>query len=357
MPGGRELGRVLAMAAGIGAAALFALGAASPALADNGPHTVSVNSGSSTLTPDSCAGCHRAHTAAGQSLLAGPSSVATCLMCHGASGSGATTDVIDGISSGTTHGRKAGGFQSSIMDTGWTGSAVSRPSTSAHIYDATTTATMWGNGAIGSGPGQASVTLTCIDCHNPHGTGGWRILRPIPNGSGASTPAPIADEAAKSYIVTSTLNRYFGQKYGEQAVAPQATWEWMYQYEQWCAQCHTRYDALEPSTSYTASGDPIYKYRHMTRFAEQSPNCALCHKNVMGDVLASNPFGVTGQYTAHEGVCQNCHVAHGSSAVMGTYSGTVPWPDGSTTPSGNARSSLLRLDERGVCLGCHNPTK
>jgi len=41
---------------------------------------------------------------------------------------------------------------------------------------------------------------------------------------------------------------------------------------------------------------------------------------------------------------------------MGTNSGAVAWPDNSTTPSGNARSSLLRLDNRGVCVQCHpNP--
>jgi hypothetical protein len=161
-----------------------------------------------------------------------------------------------------------------------------------------------------------------------------------------------------TYTVTSPLNRYFGQKYGEQAVAPQASWEWMYQYEQWCSRCHTRYDALEPDTSRTNSGDPIYTYRHMTRFLNQDPNCVLCHKNILGgSINAPNPFGVTGEYTAHEGVCQNCHVAHGSSAQMGSWSGSVPWPGGGTTPSGNARSSLLRLDNRGVCQGCHDPTK
>jgi hypothetical protein len=52
--------------------------------------------------------------------------------------------------------------------------------------------------------------------------------------------------------------------------------------------------------------------------------------------------------------CLSCHVAHGSSATMGTNSGAVPWPGGGTTPAGNARSSLLRVDNRGVCQSCHN---
>jgi hypothetical protein len=52
--------------------------------------------------------------------------------------------------------------------------------------------------------------------------------------------------------------------------------------------------------------------------------------------------------------CMSCHVAHGSSAIMGTNSGAVPWPGGGAAPNGNARSSLLRVDNRGVCQSCHN---
>ena len=50
-------------------AALWLFLAAIPALADGGPHVASVNNGSSSLTADSCAGCHRAHTAQGALLL------------------------------------------------------------------------------------------------------------------------------------------------------------------------------------------------------------------------------------------------------------------------------------------------
>ncbi len=44
---------------------------------------------------------------------------------------------------------------------------------------------------------------------------------------------------------------------------------------------------------------------------------------------------------------------HGTPASMGAYSGAVQWPDGTTTPNGNNRSSLLRVDNRGVCELCH----
>ncbi|HSO30062.1 MAG TPA: cytochrome c3 family protein, partial [Candidatus Sulfomarinibacteraceae bacterium] len=71
--------------------------AALPVFADGGPHVMSVNSGTSTLTADSCAGCHRAHTAQGEFLLAAQNEEALCLSCHGNGGTGATTDVEWGI--------------------------------------------------------------------------------------------------------------------------------------------------------------------------------------------------------------------------------------------------------------------
>jgi predicted CXXCH cytochrome family protein len=323
--------------------------------ADGGPHSMAINNGTTTLAADSCGGCHRAHTSTGEMLLAAPSEVALCLLCHGAAGSGATTNVVDGVEAGTTHGLRAGGFTNALMDTGWTGAAVSRPATSAHSFDGTTTGTMWGNGAIGSGPGTAQVTLTCASCHNPHGNGAYRILRPIPTGSGSLVDALVPDTVAKVYTVASVQNRYFGETYGATTVYQDNQGSYEYPLEQWCSSCHTRYDAPEPGQSVTDSGDPIFKYRHMTRWPTGWINCNICHNGKSG-MNPPNPFDITGGGTAHEPTCENCHVAHGSSARMGVYSGGVPWPDGAITPAGNARSSLLRLDNRGVCVGCHDPT-
>ncbi len=324
---------------------------AGTASADGGPHVATVNSGSTTLTADSCAGCHRAHTAPGGNLISAPDEVSLCLTCHGSASAGATTNVVDGVKAATTRGLRGGGFTNAIMDSGWTGAAMSRPATSSHMYDGTTSVTMWGNGPIGSGPGATSITLTCTDCHNPHGNNAYRILRPIPTGSNAATGVVVTDQITRVYTVASPLNRYFGEVYGNGFY----NWREMYQLTEWCAACHTRHDAPESGQATTDSGDPIYRYRHMTRWPEGWwIDCMVCHGGAIG-IQAPNPFDVDYR-TAHEPVCQTCHVAHGSPAVMGTYSGIVPWPDNATTPSGNGRSSLLRLDNRGVCVGCHDPT-
>jgi hypothetical protein len=64
-------------------------------------------------------------------------------------------------------------------------------------------------------------------------------------------------------------------------------------------------------------------------------------------------------------VCSTCLVAHGSNAIMNvdpadgtTFSANLRFPDGQihnqTATSGDSR--LLKLDNRGICLECHDPT-
>lgn len=310
------------------------------ARADNGPHDARVNNGSTTLAADSCGGCHRAHTASGSALIVAADEDALCLACHGSTAAGATTDVVDGVLAGTTRGLLGGGFVNAIMDTGWTGTATSRPSTSSHLFDGSTPGTLWGNGPIGSGTGRVGFTLGCTDCHNPHGNGAYRTLRPIPTGSGASSSVAVPDPATKVYTVASPLNRYFGEVYAGWGLEP------------WCAQCHTRYSAPGPDQATTDSGDAIYRYRHTTR----QIGCLKCHPISDGrPFIPPNPYGISSD-VIHRPGCEACHTAHGSAAQMGPYSGVVAWPDGATAPSGSGRSSLLRLDNRGMCIGCHDPT-
>jgi predicted CXXCH cytochrome family protein len=226
-----------------------------PALADGGPHMVLVNSGSSTLTADSCAGCHRAHTAQGEFLLKASSEEALCLSCHGSSSNGATTNVElgvqfrpagDGTRTGVELGAlRDGGFLTAYINAsaptrltyqrGWNDSpfnlvaAIStRPkvgaigtagtlgtaenTTSAHIdiVDPTNLTngiadqqTVWGKGV--SGLGTAAVTLTCVDCHNPHGNGNYRILRPVPGLESDPLGSPTSVEVVATYANADTI--------------------------------------------------------------------------------------------------------------------------------------------------------
>jgi predicted CXXCH cytochrome family protein len=332
------------------AGTLLILGA-STALADNGPHVQGTTGGSgasSIATADGCAGCHRAHTASASSLLVNGGDADLCLTCHGSAVQGATTNVIDGILANSTSGIMGGGFTNARMDSAWTATSTSpmpsRSVTSAHLYGGGT-GTLWGSGAIGSGPGQTQFAVSCVSCHNPHGNGQYRILRPIPMNAPSTTPITVPDPVAKVYTVTSPLNRYFGQVYMGGVYADQVA------LDQWCSGCHTRYDSPGANSANTSSGDATFKYRHGTRkVAANATSCDSCHDQTTGD--ANDPLGV-GSTIAHVPVCENCHVAHGSPATMGAESGAVPYPDGTTAATDNARSSLLRVDNRGVCRACH----
>jgi len=409
--------------------ALWLILAAVPALADGGPHVKDLNNGSTGITADSCAGCHRAHTAQGPMLINAADEEALCMTCHGAAGAGATTDVASGLqyrlaARGATPllgALRSGGFVTAAIDSSnparWfqaTGLAAAAdqwakvgvrtdaglvaplPVTSAHLnlpengLGAPTVAwgnadAAWetGNGLLGPGP---TVTLGCASCHNPHGNGQYRILNPIPNATAtAGTFTPVAtnrlvkdtpadnpdptESDTKNYTVIQTrgtpgvLSTYL--LYADDVVKgnypPTAGDYWHVrvpwnapsnnsapqngndapngypstvtgqqgfnvQMTSWCSSCHTRYssaDGAEPSV------DAIYTFRH-----ETSGNRA----------------------------CTTCHVAHGSNARMaGTFSAIQPFPGGIAAPiydilGATGDSRLLKVDNRGTCQMCHEPT-
>ncbi len=228
----------LAVGAALGSVWLLLI--AMPVSADGGPHDASANSGSSTLTADSCAACHRVHTAQSSMLLTASASNALCLSCHGATVPGATTDVADGVQysanadrtrvSGAVAGAlRSGGFVDARIDSahstrisypylsyqGYVTTfsskvgvlAAGEPVTSAHLdldgaAGVVAKNTVWGNGGADAAAGP-TVTLECVSCHNPHGNNQYRILVPLPSPSGigfvtASTPADVADAALPS---------------------------------------------------------------------------------------------------------------------------------------------------------------
>lgn len=383
---------------------------------------MSSNNGSTGISADGCASCHRIHTSkspTGYLLVTSESTVTSyCRSCHGSTGTGAATDVDTGVQyalagvardTGTTIGAlRSGGFIKAriatdsayrlVSNTGSVSSskvpvsATAQAVTSAHLAiggtggnGLTAKDIVWGNGALGT-PG-AGVTLSgemeCTACHNPHGNGNYRILNGIPN---AGAPQPNAAAAlnvtdatfdaarTRNYTViqvagtpgvestfllyadqvlaartAGTFNlipgdytalsgdyfhknvpstgstNYDGPNARPNTSAASGAWNsadpagFNVQMTNWCAQCHTRYMAASGSRS-TYSGDAIFAYRHTT---------------------------------AKNRTCSTCHVAHGTNAVMDQYSANVPYPDDSTTV-GDSR--LLKVDNRGTCQLCHDPT-
>jgi len=358
--------------------ALWLFLAAIPALADGGPHVSAINNGSLGISADGCAGCHRAHTAQGPFLLNAADEEALCLTCHGASGTGSTVDVMTGVQytlggdglrdTAILGATRNGGFDQARIGSSEvyristnTGAlrtkvpvlASAEDVTSAHLALPENGLTMpgiaWGNGAVGSGVGPA-LELSCGTCHNPHGNGQYRILNPIPNGSGATVAASVTDAAlppagdTRNYTVIQTVataplllasdviaggypataGDYFHRGVpwnlrtnNDAPNGMSATFN--VEITQWCSACHTRYYSEDDGTN-ARPGENLYKYQHNTQ---------------------SNR------------ACTTCHVSHGSNAEMtGTFSSTYAYPDGSASAS----SRLLKIDNRGTCQACHDPT-
>jgi len=277
---------------------------ASRAGADAGPHS----GGPFAATTDSCANCHRTHTGTGAKLLKAADSKTLCLTCHNGTGSG--LNVVDGVQTVGGLGLKGGGFTNALMDTNADGLAdeVVSSTTSTHSTDASSQMA-WGGGAISVAADYGtSMALTCVNCHNPHGNGQYRLLRRQPagayNGGGAGSDISVPDEASKTYTISYTEGRYRDTSYAPAELSS------------WCGQCHSRYEA-GPDAGHTDSGDAIYKFRHDSAVGQG---------------------------------CPTCHVAHGSNAVMSALAGaSFPHPDGAA----GAGSRLLHVDNRGVCIQCH----
>jgi predicted CXXCH cytochrome family protein len=366
----------------------------------------------------SCHRIHTSQSPTGFLLVTSEATITDyCRSCHGATGTGAATDVdrgvqyaLSGIARTSTEvgALRSGGFISARIGSGSayrlvsaTGStsnakvpvaASGSPVTSAHLAiggaggnGLTARNIVWGNGALGSagaGPTLASE-MECTACHNPHGNGNYRILQGIPNAGSAQTTAATAvnvtdatfDPARtrnytviqvagtpgteSSYLlyadqVLGTYDALSGDYFHKNVpynVSTASTYSYdgpngrpnrsnnsatgygyldpagfNNQMTNWCSQCHTRYLAASGARS-TPSGDATFMYRHTT---------------------------------AKNRTCSTCHVAHGSNAIMNTnpvngttYSANVPFPDNS---AGNGDSRLLKVDNRGTCLLCHDPT-
>ena len=388
---------------GIGTALMFTMGGVGTAQADNGQH-ISTAQGAGVVgglvnnAGARCASCHRAHTAKAEYLLkvAQPQ---LCYSCH-ADGGGASTNVVSGVVMNTAKALRGGGFEKALIgsalatkDTGAVDPATGRiatsnqtvpvlaagvTTTSKHLIDGVTAGTAYGNGTDASGAGK-SLTLECGSCHDPHGNGNYRVLRPIPVDSGyashqikAAIPAvvdnpatPLVDETAAAVpavmspaagikIPDATSYKYDTANYwlsGDSLVPvdPTATLTgtaktgdpaadgYVNNIANWCTTCHTRYQAVSGSYKTARAG---------TNTAGQDTNFTYQHRS-------------DANYKGAAANCITCHVSHGSNATMNGAALTVANPGAALTAFGDATTSsadskLLRVDNRGTCFMCHN---
>jgi predicted CXXCH cytochrome family protein len=360
---------------GLGTALMVTMGGVGAAQADSigSPHNifkgnVAIGGVSNYVNPvaglgaSACAGCHRAHTAKGTGFLLKDPQPMLCLNCH--DGTISHLAVNTGTDTANNGALRGGGFVTAKIGSDAatktlspTGGrvisnipvGVSAPVTSSHQINGTTTGTMWGNGT--TGVGQTAVTLECGACHDPHGNGNYRLLKPSPDGSQyiisapgitpvVKSPAtavnipdqPVVNKAANGYDTTDYWNV---QAPGTPLTADEVTANgvkagtvtdgFLGGIAAWCTTCHTRY--LSPSGGAGINtGDAVFTYKHRSDAqANNKPNCI------------------------------QCHVAHGTNATMGGYANLVTEPtDGVTPLSGSYQNAdLLRVNDRGTCIMCH----
>jgi predicted CXXCH cytochrome family protein len=304
------------------------------ALANNGPH------GDYALLTDKCAGCHRAHTAVHASLLkGGPVYADFCFTCH-KDGLGANTDAYNGKFTGgvtdwntQTHGEantglNGGGFAKAFEYTGFSSRTTNQANvTSIHnALDDTTNYTAWGGGD-GSG---YTMTLTCVTCHDPHGSTNYRILKTDPNpGNGYIPETVTTNEDTIDYTIT----KY---KSGESS---------------WCADCHSQYYPLVYGGCIschvpTPGPNGFTLVLNVKKHPVGHPNIGTEKANNMNNNIKlpvdQNTYNTTIQ-PDNTISCLTCHQAHGTSATMTGNATVAPTND----------SALLRLNNRGVCQDCH----
>ena len=210
----------------IAAGSLWLFLAAVPVFADGGPHVASVNNGTAGVNADSCAGCHRAHTAQGEYLLVASSATASvpdlsrldrprrddrrrerrAVRARDRSRPRRPGARVPPrrrlrqrpyrVRRSRSHGYDRGGGAISQHAKVPVRTAGSQPITSAHLPNTGGVVDWRGWPCLGQRPRQhdtrtraRTVDVECATCHNPHGNGKYRILNPIPD----PAEATIAD--------------------------------------------------------------------------------------------------------------------------------------------------------------------
>jgi hypothetical protein len=298
-----------------------------------------------TTTTFKCQSCHSVHAAdpAGSVLLPGATITDDCNTCHDGTGGQGVYGVVK--------------------------ARLNVDPASGHRTETTTTVP-GGDIATGGGSDMSFAgrggTLTCTDCHSPHGAG---TVAAFPSGrrrAGASITAYVSSKLLKQRPgnATETVTEYGSD---------------------WCLGCHRGRSSTgvvhnhPAETTATAAPSTAYVYRNAPILASD----LVTNSTVLGQLGATNkgflmPYPRTtgdGGQSGHFPLCQQCHAdprypgvlnADGT-AQAATYITTAPTfgqPDGGTAtdnplfqtfPHEATSTAMLVQQNDALCLDCHPP--
>lgn len=350
--------------------------------------------GGYAMDTDSCAGCHRAHTASSpitwtdgdgrtrSALLisTAESNDEFCYTCHGSAALGADTNVWDGV------------FQSRDGDLGsdevynddmepLNGGGFNPAMFPTQHYPGGATWVAWGAGPDGRdgiiSMGGEQVNISCSACHDTHGSSNYRLLKdlvagidPVVGGpaniqvggydvSGNPTPWVISAEEgypvggwAKGEARMTQYTTYYPD-FTDARYAKAPGGDVTKGISAWCAACHTQMNSngeanLTVTYDFNDGFGFTQRHRHpvnvaLDTFAGSSPL-------ILGDPvtgarllpLANDGFGdsMTNQMTDWVD-CLSCHVAHGSNATMSGYASVAD----STNPQPDTGTKTVMIDD------------
>ena len=420
------------------------------AYANFGPH------GGYIDDTDACAACHRAHTSFStltfrprvvppgwtddqnpSALLVGNAATMQdfCNACHGDNAPGASTNVVSGLfdsgpSAQSTLTAPAphpdgtvtefntastfnaplngGGFAAvaNIVDWETSGTAAFEAVTSTHGMEKV--GVLWGAGNSVAGN---TMALTCTNCHDPHGSSNYRLLKDsvngntvggysptgVPNGMVFSTEQGYAAVYADGGWLKHAPGQFQVSNYrpnytsGSSQIRSGSLGSSL---SAWCSACHEQYDDQTSAYDYTPyeSGFPggatvgnQTRHRHPVDISMQQGDdilqVAAQADSVLDRKIPTEVNVGTGDVRLNHIGCLTCHFAHGTNATMAGWAAAhlettatpvagsiipvrdnVPGVDPDkadvsaigTQTAVPGTSALLRTDNRGVCERCHD---
>jgi predicted CXXCH cytochrome family protein len=228
-----------------------------------------------------CTDCHSMHNSqsnqamrydsspiAAARLLRAGSSISLCLACH----AGATS-LAPNVRAPSNFDPPGGGFPADLTD----------PDHVAH--------------ALGTDPvlppeGDTPVVMTCVTCHDPHGNGVYRNLRPNPSGNpGRAGVTPTVQQAT----VANGSNPGFVYTRGNVL--------YLSTMSQWCMTCHNLVDG---------GGHTLAHPHDRAIWGATQADYTTWAGTFANRVPVQNALGQRAPDHADQVFCLSCHKAHGS---------------------------------------------